>query len=265
MGKLLKIFLGFLTFVAIVIAAAFYFTSGIANKADDFFKAVTKHEYDSAYSMLSEEFKKNTNKQELIAFLEQNNLTQVKETSWNSREIKNGQGTVKGKVTSETGGTVPLTINFIKGKNDWMIYSITKPGSGIRNKNNDTNEQTARNIPNNDELIKLVQESNNVFAGSIAKKDMNEFYNYSSKLWRDDTTAEELARVFNSFYQFDDKLFVLNKHIPAFTQKPFINENSFLQVTGEYSQLKPKIITFTHKYIKEGLEWKLVGFKMNIN
>ncbi len=260
MGTLGKVLLGFVGFVAIVIAAAFYFTSGVASKADDFFVAVSNNDYDKAYSMLSEEFKKNANKQQLKDFLEQNNLTKVKETSWNSREIKNGQGKVQGKAITETGGNVPLTMHFVKGKDDWLIYSITKSASGLQ----DTNQKQVTQIPNNDELLSLVQATNKVFTQSVAKQDMMDLYNSIAQIWQKQSTPAQLTDIFKGFYQFGDKILMLNNYIPAFTEKPFINDNGFLQITGDYPQLKPKLVTFTHKYIKEGLEWKLTGFTMNI-
>ncbi len=259
MGKLLKIIMGFVALIGIVLLLAFYFTSGVAKIADDFFAVVTKKDYDSAYAMLSEEFKKNADQKQLVAFLEQNNLTSIADTTWNSREVSNNRGKVQGSVSTTTGGSVPLTISFIKNNGEWKIYSISKSASGLQGQ-----VVTKQEMPSNEELIKLTQKTNAIFAEAVAKNDMNVFYQHISQFWKKQITPEKLEEIFKGFYQFGEKLSIINQHIPSFVQKPTIDADGVLHVSGNYPQLLPKKVTFTHKFIKEGMQWEVIGFKMNI-
>lgn len=257
MKTFLKILAGIGAVVVIAIVAVMFMTSGMTDTADRFFTAVKSDNYDEAYYLLSEDFKNNTSKNELKAYLTSNALNNFKDTSWNNRSVNGGRGELIGSVTTETGGVVPISLGFIKGENDWKIYSIQKPSSGIQE------ETVSAQMPSEKEQIKLVSDSMHIFAISVKEKSMSKMFNHVSNLWQKQFSIAKFDEAFGSFFQFDDTLMVLDQYSPQFTDKATIDENGVLLLKGLYPT-KPKQLHFEQEYIYEGLGWKLMGFNVNI-
>ncbi len=252
-----KILAGIGLIVVFAIVAVMYMTAGMSDTADDFFYAVQAENYEEAHSFLSEDFKSNTSLNQLKGFLEKNSLNKFKEASWESRSVNGGRGELAGSITTSTGGVVPISIGFIKAGDSWKIYSIKKPSSGI------LEEPETVQLPSEEEQIKLVSEAMHVFAVSVKENSMSKMYNHTSNLWKKQITVEKLDEVFNSFFQFGDALMVLDQHTPQFTERASINENGVLLLKGLFPT-KPNQVYFEHKYIYEGLGWKLIGLNVNI-
>lgn len=256
MKTLFKIFAGIGAVVVIAIAAVFYFTAGMADTADKFFLAVKSNNYDKAYTYLSEDFKNNTDKQQLKSFLENNSLSQFKESSWNSRSIEGSRGELVGSITTESGGVIPISLNFIKA-DDWLIYSIQKPNSGIKQ------ESQKSELPSEKVQIDLVNESMRIFAVAVSEKSMNKMFAHISHYWQKQYSEQKFTETFKDFYQFGNALMVLDQYSPQFSEAGKLNDEGILIIKGIYPT-KPSQVLFTHKYIYEGLGWKLIGFKVNV-
>lgn len=257
MKTFLKILAGIGALVVVAIVAVMFMTAGMSDTADKFFTAVKSDNYDEAYSLLSEDFKSNTSKSQLESYLSTNALTKFKEASWESRSVNGGRGELTGSITTETGGVVPISLGFVKGDNDWKIYSIKKPSSGIQE------ETESVQLPSEKEQVKLVSDSMHVFAVSVKEKSMLKMFNHVSNLWQKQFSVEKFNEVFGSFYQFGDALMVLDQHSPQFSEKAAINEDGVLILKGLYPT-KPNQLYFEQKYIYEGLGWKLMGLNVNI-
>ncbi len=133
-----KIIGSIVVFIIVVFSIVMYATSGMSDTANEFFIYVKSKHYDDAYNMLSEDFKKSTSKEIFENFLKNSALTDYKSVSWNERSIDGSTGTLSGTVHTESGDSIPITIKFIKTKDDkWKIYSITKPVSGIKIKDDE--------------------------------------------------------------------------------------------------------------------------------
>lgn len=257
MKTFLKILAGIGAVVVIAIVAVMFMTAGMSGTADKFFAAVKSDNYDEAYSLLSDDFKANTSKNQLKQYLEKNTLNKFKEASWESRSVNGGRGELTGSVTTETGGVVPISLGFVKGESEWRIYSIQKPSSGIQE------ETEAAQLPSEKEQIKLVSDAMHIFAVSVKDKSMDKMYDHVSNLWQKQFTVEKFNEAFGSFFQFGDALMVLDQHSPQFSEKATINEDGVLMLKGLYPT-KPNQVYFEQKYIYEGLGWKLMGFNVNI-
>jgi hypothetical protein len=253
----LKILAGIGAVVVIAIFAVLFMTAGMSDTADKFFAAVKSDNYDEAYSLLSEDFKTSTSKSQLRSYLEKNALNKFKEASWESRSINGGRGELAGSITTEAGGVVPISLGFVKGENDWKIYSIKKPSSGIQE------EIDTAQLPSEQEQIKLVNDAMHIFAVSVKEKSMSRMYNHVSVLWQKQFSVEKFDEVFNSFFQIGDALMVLDQHSPQFSEKATINEDGVLILKGLFPT-KPNQVYFEQKYIYEGLGWKLMGLNVNI-
>jgi len=256
MKKLLKILAGIGTIVVIAIVAVMFMTAGMSDTADKFFSAVKSDNYEKAYSLLSEDFKSNTSKSQLKDYLTGNTLTEFKEASWTSRSVNGGRGELTGSIITKSGGVVPISLGFVKGANDWKIYSIKKPLSGIQE------ETKAAQLPSETEQIKLVNDAMYIFAASVKDKSMLKMYNHVSNLWQKQFSVEEFNKAFSSFFKFGDTLMILEQFSPSFSEKATIDKDGVLLLKGLYLT-KPNQIYFEQKYIYEGLGWKLIAFNVN--
>jgi len=243
--------------VVLAIIAVIFFTAGMSDTADNFFAAVKSKNMDKAYTFLTEDFKNNTSKTDLEKYLKNNSLSNFKEANWDSRSVNGGRGKLTGSITTMSGGVVPLTVNFLKGENEWKIYSIQKPSSGIQE------ETTSNEIPSEKEQVKLVRESIHLFAVSVKEQNMKKLYNHTSSLFQQQFSIEKFNKVYKSFFQYEDKLMILDNYVPKFTSKATINEDGVLALKGEYPT-KPSKFTFSQKYIYEGVSWKLLGFNAHV-
>jgi uncharacterized protein YxeA len=87
MKKALKIILGIVAAIAALIAAIFYFTSGMTDTADAFFHSVKQKDLAKARSCLSEDFKASTDENALKAFLSKGAILNFKEANWSERSV----------------------------------------------------------------------------------------------------------------------------------------------------------------------------------
>jgi hypothetical protein len=252
-----KIMLGVVALIGAGLGGVFFFTAGMAKNAEAFFEAAKVGDMDEAYAYLSDDFRANTSPAELEQYLVSNSLHRYESASWSSRSINGGVGTLEGVITTESGGAVPLTLNFAKGESGWQIYSIQKPAAGIQS------ESSGLQLPSREQQVRLVAESVRVFADAVNEGSMEKLHGHISGLWQQQITVEGLDTAFAAFYDLDADLRVLDQYAPQFTQEPTLTEDGMLVITGSYPT-EPSRVEFEQGYIYEGLGWKLVRFNMNI-
>jgi len=258
MKKAAKIIVGVLAVLAILAGVVFMMTSGMSDTATAFFSDIKAKNYAKAYTYLSEDFKANASEDDFKEFLEKSALLNFKKTSWNSRSVSGGKGKLEGSVITETGGVIPITLNFVKENTAWKIYSIYKPKAGL------TQNDPSGKLPSKEALIKLVDESLFKFADSVNSKDFSEFHAYISHLWRKQITVKELNRIFKPFTDAEINMVpALKANNPLFDSTPSIDENGILVLKGHYPT-RPSKVMFKLSYIYEGIGWKLVGTNVNI-
>jgi hypothetical protein len=253
-----KILLGIVAFILVItsiIAAVFYFTSGIVDSADAFFTAVQQKDMAKARTYLAEDFKTSTDEKALTEFLAKNTLLNFKESSWSNRQINNGRGELDGSITTETGGVVPIQLSFVKENEAWKIYSIQKPTAGLQSEN------TSPSLPTQAEQITLVKQSMHDFLVSVDKKDMEHFRSTVSGLWQQQFTIEKFNQSFKAITDNGANWSVIESVEPVLSAEAKIDENGVLLLAGNYPT-KPSQVQFEQKYIHEGTAWKLVGFSI---
>ena len=255
MKTFLKVLLGIVGVFALGMAAVFYFTADMTGAADDFFTAVKNKNMDKAYTYLSEDFRSAITQEDLQQYLEKNSLSKFSEASWDSRSINGGRGKLTGSITTDSGGVVPITLSFVKAENGWKIYSLQKPSSGVQQ------ESSTREMPSEQDLVKMVNQSMGAFGESVNNKSMGKFHGYISNLWQQQYSVEKLEAAYGPFYQSGLDLTLLKNFSPSFDSQPSIDQNGVLLIVGNYPT-KPTQVLFEHKYIYEGLSWKLLGFKI---
>jgi hypothetical protein len=258
MKKLLKIVIGIVVVFVLAIGVVFYFTAGMADAADSFFAAIKKQDIATARSYLSEDFKASTDEAALKEFLSKGALLKFKKASWSNRQISGGRGELNGEVITETGGVVPLKLLFVKENDAWKIYGIQKPTAGLQA------EESSPTIPNKSDQVALVKRAMRDFALSVNSKDMTHFHSTVSQMWQRQITPEKFNEVFGAFFNAGVDLTVLDGFEPSIEPVAELGENGNLILQG-FFPTKPDQVHFKQQFIYEGVGWKLVGFKVNIN
>ena len=261
MKKVLIILFGIFAAIALLIVGVFALTSGMPKVANEFFALTKDGKDEQAWALLSEEFQKATNREELKSFLEEIGLTGVTGTTWNSRAFENRLGEIKGTVKTESGREIPLEVDFFKEKDGWRIQYIglNLPDSGKERVG------TVSAVPSEEDQILLIEESLTVFGKSINAADFGLFIDHISKTWRDDgVTAEQLNEAFAAFIDKKvDMLPVIESLTPAFDTEPTVADNGILAISGHYPSTPTKLF-FELNYIKEGNSWKVVSTAVNL-
>lgn len=253
MKKLFK-FLGAL-FVLVVIAVGFvvYLTSGMTDVATAFFSDIREKNYDKAYELLAEEFQASTPKASFLDFIQKSSLLHIKDTSWDSRSVSGKKGELEGSVTTETGGTVPVKLTFIKENGGWKIYSITRPKAGL------LADDTSQEIPNADQLVQLIDASMLKFAQAIDSKDFSDFYSYISNLWRKQIDVAKLNEAFKPLMKENVKWeAVIRSNSPVVDGDAAIDDQGMLVINGHYPT-RPSKLNYKLGYVYEGTGWKLAS------
>ena len=253
----------FAAFMSIVVAIIFQATSGLTKVADSFFDALKKGDTNQALNYFSEQALNQSSKENLNDFRLDNSLADLKNLSWSKRSISNtDSGELTGTVNLKNGQNIPLTISFTKEGEDWKIYSIKKESTGI------VDGVDGEELPSEKRLIRLSRETTNRFMDVIKTNDFSSYYRGISYMWSMETSPEELSTAFQQFRKVYENQPASHQYFkslanmePIFTEKPSINQNSVLVISGKYN-IKPKY-TFTYKYVFEGLSWKLVGLEAN--
>jgi len=255
-----KLLIGVAGVVAILVIAILIvgqLTSGMTSTADQFFAAAAAGDQATAGECLSEDFKAGTSMEDLWAFLEQSALLDYESASWGSREISGGQGQLEGSVRTESGGSVPVTMHFVKEADQWRIQRIEKAEAGI------SQAPETLSIPEDGTLAKMVSESMRALARAINGADFGPFHDGVSELWKSQITAEELQSAFQAFIDQGVDLTVLDGMEPVFSQQPALDaETNVLGLKGYFAS-SPSITHYEFDYIYEHPNWMLLGVNVN--
>lgn len=253
MKKLLKIVVGIALVFTLGFGAVLYFTAGMVDTATAFFEAVKKQDMVAARNHLSEDFRSSTDESALKQFLTRSAILEFKEASWSSRQISGGQGELKGTVTTETGGAIPIKLTFVKEEGVWKIYNIQKPAAGLQV------QIDSPRVPGTVDQVALIKRSMNDFAVSVERKSMRHFYGTVSKLWQKQITIEKLDEVFSTAYDAGWDMTVFQTLQPVIEPVSVLGEQGELILTG-YFPTEPDQFYFEQKYVHEDIDWRLYGF-----
>ncbi|MCJ8314163.1 MAG: hypothetical protein HRU38_12475 [Saccharospirillaceae bacterium] len=110
---------------------------------------------------------------------------------------------MSGSVINNKCVVIPVVIGFVKIDGSWQIYSITKANSGLEG------ELAVSQMPPEKMQVKLVHDSLLVFARSVQEKSTLKLYAHISNLWIEQRSLEEIDETFKAFYQFENRLMVL--------------------------------------------------------
>lgn len=263
-----KVLLGisaFFGFIALIVVAALFMTSGLVDSADAFFAAIKQKDMVTAKTYLAEDFKKSTDEAAFNQFLNNSALLNFKESSWSNRETNNGRGTLEGEITTESGGVVPIKLSFVKENDEWKIYAIQKIAAGLQTEQpaSETTKPAeptpTNNIPDTNTQTTMVKQAMSDFLVSVKAKDMTHFHSTLSKLWQEQYSIEKLNEAYKPVTDNKADWSVLNSVTPSINAKK--DENGLMVLTGTYPT-KPSRVEYEQSYIYENGAWKLISFSI---
>ena len=274
-----KILLGLLVFVGLLVALVFWATSGMSGAADDFFNLLAQKNYTTAYNeYISSDFKAKTPLSKFINYVKANRFDEVETTNWGNRQINGNLGELEGSLVTKDGSAIPIKLKFVKANDNWQIYAISKPQSGI---SSDSNKNTAQSkvsdyvykkpsnleIPSNQEILALTTDSMQHFSYSVKAKNMQEFYDNISEMWKRQTSLDELNRVFKRAMDANIDLTPLIDTTPKIRDVE-ITPDGVLKVNviynGEAINMPGIKIEIDTTYVNEDGKWKLLGFTLRV-
>ncbi|MBD8527785.1 hypothetical protein [Pseudomarimonas arenosa] len=101
------------------------------------------------------------------------------------------------------------------------------------------------------------------FALALEQGNMESFYPTLSALWRSQTSVEELNHAFSIFFEKEIQLLMIDAMQPKFDAEASIDENGVLTIEGRYDT-SPSVVHFSHRYILEGTDWRLIGINVQL-
>lgn len=106
----------------------FSMTSDAVQAADQFLSLLAEGKVNDAYNSTASRLRAEETAEAFADSVRQVGLTDYASSSWHSRDLHNEVVTLKGTITTRTGGTLPVTIVLIKESGGWRVQSVTTPG-----------------------------------------------------------------------------------------------------------------------------------------
>ena len=254
-----KVLIGLLiaiALIAIIVAAVFYFTADVTRTGDRFFTLIREGNIKDAYQSTAREFQAATSENQFVAFLKSSSIADYQSAKWTSRSISNNVGELEGSLTTKGGGVIPIKVKFVKENGKWKLLSIEKAAAGI------VADSGAAAVPADADLIGMTNNSVLMLGRAINASDFSSFYSSTSKTWQNQTTADAIKQVFQSFVDQKIDLTVIQGKNPEFSEKASIDGSGRLILKGFY-MAQPAKVNFTLKYIQEDKQWKLIGINVS--
>lgn len=244
--------------VLLILAVVFHATSGAVDTADAFFRAAADGDMELAKGYLAEGFKSSTSDEELKQFLESSGILDYRESDWGARSVDTSSGTLTGKIVTGSGGTVPVTITFVREAGDWKIYRIERESAGLSAAVSGEVE-----IPSRAEAAELVKTTTQEFAVAVNAKDLSSIHAKAALEFQQQVPVEQLNENFAAFLEQDIDLTVLRDYQPMFTSDPALTADGVLHLEGYFPTL-PSRAYFSYTYVHRDARWQLLGIDVNV-
>lgn len=257
-----KVLLGLSIVIMALLGAYIFFNLSMTNVADNFFSAIKKNNLKQAESYLSKGFKATTTNEQLVQYLIQYQLDNLKYIKWDKEKLlresflepfkKLGIRTAVATVITAKGQKASIKVYYQREGASWKIFSIEKVLS--------KEEQKEKKIIA--DYTKLAQINIHHLAQAVHDNNMSIFYNKLSETWKKETTVKKLNESYGIFHKNKINLLVLDKVVPKLTTLN-VDKKGILVLAGVYDLGKQKV-NFVQNYISENKVWKLAGMTIQI-
>lgn len=130
-GKVMKIILIVLLCIIGVIAAAFYFTSGLTDAARDQLNTIKAGDIKAAYNMTSKAFQNATSFAEFESLVEKTPvLKNYEDATFTERSVENGTGHLKGSIKATDGSQMLIEYQLVKEDGKWKVQAFKLSAAG---------------------------------------------------------------------------------------------------------------------------------------
>ena len=131
MARWKKILIGIGLFIFFIIVLANWATGDLLIPINNQLDALRGNDIESAYNETSTAFKKATSLYTFKRFVNSYpGLSNNKEASFSERKFENDLGYVKGSLTDQNGGVIPIEYQLVKENDSWKILAINIPKAG---------------------------------------------------------------------------------------------------------------------------------------
>lgn len=258
MKKILIILGSVVSAIVLIVASVFYATSGAVETVDTFFAEVAADDLEGAKRHLSEGFKASTSDQQLAAFLEGSGLLDYRESDWGGRSVDTSSGTLTGKVITNSGGTIPVTVTFVREDGAWKIYHIQTETAGI-----DPTVAEQVRVPSRSEASEIVHATTQEFARAANAGDLGPIHESAALEFKEQISLEQLHENFAPFLDQEIDLTVLQNYEPMFTTDPALSAEGVLRLEG-YFPTTPSRAHFSYTYVHRDDRWQLLGINISL-
>lgn len=166
----------------------------------------------------------------------------------------NGVLALKGSYPTKPNKVI-FTLKYLEEKSAWKMVGINVQVLPFVEKTGP--------VPTEKEAKRLALDSLQAFNKALKSKNFDSFYGQIAKLWQQQTTAEKLEKIFQTFLDKDADISGIADVEPTFDSKPAIDNDGFLVLKGSYPT-KPLKVLFELRYVYEEELWELVGINVNL-
>ena len=234
----------------------FAFTQPVVDASQQFLDLLGQGKITEAYASSADGFRTQQSETSFADAVKQLGLTDFSTVTWQNRQIVNQEGMAEGNVTTRKGETKPIAIRLVQEKGKWAVVGLRYGGVDM------ATFKTSTTVPAQADLERMVADALLSFNQAIKARDFAAFYDKLSDLWKNETTAEGLQKVFQDFIDKDIDISGIKSVKPKITMAGMSNE-SFLSIAGYYPT-KPSQVRFELKHVNENGSWKLTGISVSV-
>ncbi len=257
MRKVVRILLFAALGIAALVGVIMYATSGIVRVSDEWIASLKDPDSDRGYGSLSNGFRANFSPAQFGYWVDGHQLGRITDRTWSSREVNMESGKLEGTLTLDTGEDVPSTLLFIRENGAWKLNAVTLTRDNI---SGILDGPIA--MPPQDELLSLAHRNMVLWVNCLNRGDMAPLYDDVALLWKAQATPDALQEAFAAFTPMAQALTVLERLQPGLAQVPELLQDGVMVVRGRYPT-RPTEVTFTHRYMLEGGNWRLLELSVS--
>jgi len=242
--------------------AACGWMDALKQPAEDFLRLAAAGDMDAAYRLTSVAFRKQTSQDQLRDFLDGSGLSDYASASWQSFSVKNDTGQLEGTVTTREGGTIPLTVFFVREQEAWRIQRIELKEAGLADAS-DTNQHPEKpGLPPEDQWTDMARDAIVMLGEAVNGDDWSGFLAGISPMWRSQVTEDDLRSAFSQFKEQGIDLTRVRDVTPSFDGPAELDENGLMTLTGTFPT-DPYQVHFELTFHVDDGTWRLFGVSVN--
>lgn len=232
---LLKVFGALIVIIAAIIALVLWLTSDLVDAGNSFFAKLREGDQKGAYELTTPGFRQSASPERFAAFVKQYQFEKAQAPSWSNRSIQgsgdNARGTLKGSLKDGGGNTQTLEVRLSKVQGKWRVQHVDVEIAGLQGGQASSAD---KRIPGESDLVRLVHESNLIFARAARERSMQAFHAHIAERFRAKYGVADLDKAFAAMMNPDVNLVAIENFTPAFDAPPAPDGADVFKISGVY-------------------------------